>query len=183
MRLTKIILTFCASIILLMPNSFARDLSYIDKIFNPALLQGSGKFNWWGFHIYDASFYRAGAPTSQEFAIDIRYQKSFTGVAIANSSAEEMKKIGVPDAQVALWGKELAKIFPNIEPGQALTAVYAPKQGTIFYHDGKRIAQIPGVEFSKAFFGIWLDSKTSIPKLRSELLGQGCPPPLLNEVC
>jgi Chalcone isomerase-like len=183
MRLTKIILTFCASILLLMPNSFARDLSYIDKIFNPALLQGSGKFNWWGFHIYDASFYRAGAPTSQEFAIDIRYQKSFTGVAIANSSAEEMKKIGVPDAQVALWGKELAKIFPNIEPGQALTAVYAPKQGTIFYHDGKRIAQIPSVEFSKAFFGIWLDPKTSSPKLRSELLGQGCPPPLLNEAC
>lgn len=183
MRLTKIILTFCASTILLMPNSFARDLSYIDKIFNPALLQGSGKFNWWGFHIYDASFYRAGAPSSQEFAIDIRYQKSFTGVAIANSSAEEMKKIGVPDTQAALWGKDLAKIFPNIEPGQALTAVYAPKQGTIFYHDGKRIAQIPSVEFSKAFFGIWLDPKTSSPKLRSELLGQGCPPPLLNEAC
>jgi hypothetical protein len=58
-----------------MPNGFARDLSYIDKILNPALLQGSGKFNWWGFHIYDASFYRAGAPSSQEFAIDIRYQK------------------------------------------------------------------------------------------------------------
>jgi hypothetical protein len=183
MRSIKIILTFYTSILLLMPNSFARDLSYIDKIFNPALLQGSGKFNWWGFHIYDASFYRAGAPSSQEFAIDIRYQKSFTGVAIANSSAEEMKKIGVPDIQAALWGKDLAKIFPNIEPGQALTAVYAPKQGTIFYHDGKRIAQIPSVEFSKAFFGIWLDPKTSAPKLRSELLGQGCPPPLFNEAC
>jgi hypothetical protein len=183
MRLIKIVLTFCTSILLLMPNSFARDLSYIDKIFNPALLQGSGKFNWWGFHIYDASFYRAGAPSSQEFALDIRYQKSFSGVAIANSSAEEMKKIGVSDTQAALWGKDLAKIFPNVEPGQALTAVYAPKQGTIFYHDGKRIAQIPGVEFSKAFFGIWLDPKTSSPKLRSELLGQGCPPPLLNEVC
>jgi hypothetical protein len=183
MRLIKIVLTFCTSILLLMPNGFTRDLSYIDKIFNPALLQGSGKFNWWGFHIYDASFYRAGTPSSQEFALDIRYQKSFTGVAIANSSAEEMKKMGVPEAQVSLWGKELAKVFPNIESGQALTAVYAPKQGTIFYHDGKRIAQIPGVEFSKAFFGIWLDPKTSVPKLRSELLGQGCPPPLLNEVC
>ena len=86
MRLIKIILTFCTSILLLMPNGFARDLSYIDKILNPALLQGSGRLNWWGFHIYDASFYRAGAPSSQEFAIDIRYQKSFTGVAIANSS-------------------------------------------------------------------------------------------------
>ena len=183
MRILKILLIFCATILLLMANSFAREVSYIDKILNPAMLQGSGRLNWWGFHIYDASFYRAGELSSQEFAIDIRYQKSFTGAAIANSSAEEMKKMGVPDAQSALWGKELAKIFPNIEPGQALTAVYAPKQGTIFYHDGKRIAQIASVEFSKAFFGIWLDPKTSIPKLRNELLGQGCPPPLFNEAC
>jgi hypothetical protein len=183
MRLIKIFLTLSTSTLLFMPNGFARDLTFIDNVLNPAKLQGSGRFNWWGFHIYDASFYRAGELSSQEFAIDIRYQKSFTGAAIANSSAEEMKKMGVPDAQSALWGKELAKIFPNIEPGQALTAVYAPKQGTIFYHDGKRIAQIPSVEFSKAFFGIWLDPKTSAPKLRSELLGQGCPPPLLNEAC
>jgi hypothetical protein len=183
MRLIKIFLALSISTLLFMSNGFARDLTFIDSVLNPAKLQGSGRFNWWGLHIYDASFYRAGAPSSQEFAIDIRYQKSFTGVAIANSSAEEMKKMGVPDAQVALWGKELAKIFPNIEPGQALTAVYAPKQGTIFYHDGKRIAQIPSVEFSKAFFGIWLDPKTSAPKLRGELLGQGCPPPLLNEAC
>jgi len=183
MRLIKILSALSVSILVLTSNSFARDLSYIDKIFNPSLLQGSGRFNWWGFHIYDASFYRAGIPSSQEFALDIRYQKSFSGVAIANSSAEEMKKMGVPDAQVALWAKELAKTFPNIESGQTLTAVYVPKQGTIFYHDGKRIAQIPSVEFSKAFFGIWLDSKTSVPKLRNELLGQGCPPPLLNEAC
>ena len=183
MRLIKILLALATSILLLTSNVFARDPTFIDGLLNPAKLQGSGRFNWWGFHIYDASFYRAGTPSSPEFALDIRYQKSFSGVAIANSSAEEMKKMGVPDAQVTLWSKELAKAFPNIESGQTLTAVYAPKQGTIFYHDGKRIALIPGVEFSKAFFGIWLDPKTSAPKLRSELLGQGCPPPLLNEAC
>ena len=94
-----------------------------------------------------------------------------------------MKKIGVSDHQAALWGRELAGILPNIESGQSLTAIYTPKLGTVFYHDGKRIAQISGAEFSKAFFGIWLDPKTSVPKLRNELLGQGCPPPLFNEAC
>ena len=183
MRLVKILLTLSISTLLWTSNSFARDLTFIDGLLNPAKLQGSGRLNWWGFHIYDASFYRAGAPSSPEFAIDIRYQKSFSGISIANTSADEMKKMGVPDAQVALWGKELEKVFPNIESGQTLTAVYVPKQGTIFYHDGKRIAQIPGAEFSKAFFGIWLDPKTSVPKLRNELLGQGCPPPLFNEAC
>jgi len=176
-------LVFCSAIIFLASNSFARDLTYIDSVLSPAKLQGSGRLNWWGFHVYDASFYRADAPAAPEFALDIRYQRSFTGVSIANRSAEEMKKIGVPDSQAVLWGKELAGILPNIESGQSLTAIYTPKLGTIFYHDGKRIAQIPGAEFSKAFFGIWLDPKTSVPKLRNELLGQGCPPPLFNEAC
>jgi Chalcone isomerase-like len=183
MRFFKILLTFCACISLLVSNSFARDITYMDSVLNPAQLQGAGRLNWWGFHIYDVSFYRAGNSSSPDFALDIRYQKSFSGISIANRSAEEMKKMGVPDAQVAAWGKELASIMPNVEPGQTLTAIYTPKQGTIFYHDGKRIAQISGAEFSKAFFGIWLDSKTSIPKLRNELLGQGCPPPLFTEAC
>ena len=183
MKSIRILLIFSASIFLLGSNSYARDLAYIDAALNPAKLQGSGRLNWWGFHVYDASFYRPGNPSSQEFALDIRYQRSFTGLSIANRSAEEMKKMGVPDAQAVVWGKELAGVLPNIESGETLTAIYTPKQGTVFYHEGKRIAQIPGADFSKAFFGIWLDPKTSAPKLRNELLGQGCPPPLFNEAC
>ena len=183
MRMIKILLTLATSILLLTSNSFARDLTFIDGLLNPAKLQGSGRFNWWGFHIYDASFYRAGMPSSPDFALNVRYQKSFKGSSIANSSSDEMKKMGVPDAQAATWARELTNILPNIESGQSLTAIYTPKQGTIFYHDGKRIGQIASTEFSKAFFGIWLDPKTSAPKLRNELLGQGCPPPLFNEAC
>ena len=163
--------------------SFARNLTYLDSVLNPAKLQGAGKLTWWGFHIYDVSFYRSGTLTSPEFALDIHYQKSFSGVSIANRSADEMKRIGVPDTQAAMWGKELAGFLPDVESGQTLTAIYIPKQGTVFYHDGKRIAQIPGADFSKAFFGIWLDPKTSAPKLRAELLGKSCPPPLFNEAC
>ena len=94
-----------------------------------------------------------------------------------------MKRIGTPDTQAALWGRELASFLPDVESGHTLTAIYTPKQGTTFYYEGKRLAQIPGAEFSKAFFGIWFDPKTSAPKLRAELLGQSCPPPLFNEAC
>ena len=85
--------------------------------------------------------------------------------------------------QAVIWGRELAGFLPNVESGQALTAIYTPKQGTVFYHDGKQVGQIAGAEFPKAFFGIWLDPKTSAPKLRAELLGQTCPPPLFSEAC
>ncbi|MBU3556077.1 chalcone isomerase family protein [Polynucleobacter sp. Ross1-W9] len=161
----------------------AREPLELPQHLSTAKLQGSGRLTWWGLHIYDASFYRVGSLSSPEFALEMRYQKSFSGASIANRSVEEMKRIGVPDAQATLWGKELTGFLPNVESGQTLTAIYAPKQGTTFYFEGKQIAQIPGAEFSKAFFGIWLDPKTSAPKLRTELLGQTCPPPLFNETC
>jgi hypothetical protein len=167
----------------LAPASFARDPQELPPSLSSAKLQGSGRLTWWGLHIYDASFYRVGSLASSEFALDMRYQKSFSGASITNRSVEEMKRIGVPEAQAALWGRELTSFLPNVESGQTLTAIYSPKQGTTFYHDGKQIAQIPGADFSKAFFGIWLDPKTSAPKLRTELLGQSCPPPLFTEAC
>ena len=182
MRMLRIAFTFTMLFCLALPG-FARDVAHIDSALNSAKLQGSGRLNWWGFHIYDASFYRAANPASSEFALDIRYHKSFSGISIANRSVDEMKKIGVPEAQAAIWGKELANFLPDIEPGQALTAIYNPSQGTVFYYEGKRIAQVPGADFSKAFFGIWLDPKTSAPKLRKDLLGQSCSPPLFNEAC
>jgi hypothetical protein len=178
-RLTSFILAFGLLIGL---NGYANDLGHIDASLNSPKLQGSGRLTWWGLNIYDASFYRS-KNSSAEFALDLRYQKSFSGSSIANRSADEMKKIGVSDMQAVLWGKELAAILPNVESGQALTAIYSPKQGTVFYHDGKQIGKIPGADFSKAFFGIWFDPNTSAPKLRTELLGRGCPPPIFNEAC
>lgn len=183
MKACRFLLGLCATALLLTPTCFAGDATYIDEVLNSAKLQGSGKLTWWGLHIYDASFYRGANLASSEFAIDLRYQKSFSGISIANRAAQEMKRIGVSEVQAMNWGKQLATFMPNVESGQTLTAVYNPKDGTIFYHEGKKIAQISGVDFSKAFFGIWFDTKTSAPKLREQLLGQGCSPPLLSETC
>ncbi len=161
----------------------AAEPSYIAAEISPATLQGSGKLTFFGFHIYDAALYRGSKNASSEFALDLRYQKSLSGSSIANRTIDEMKKIGVPETQANAWGKELAGFLPNVEPGQNLTAVYSAKQVTTFMYEGKRIAQISGADFAKAFFGIWLDQKTSVPKLREQLLGQGCLPPLLGESC
>jgi hypothetical protein len=58
-------------------------------------LQGLGRLNFWGFHVYDASLYRGGAKDSQEFALELKYQRSFSGEAIASRTAQEMKNLGV----------------------------------------------------------------------------------------
>jgi hypothetical protein len=163
--------------------SFAKEPQYIKSLMGQTQLQGLGRLNFWGFHVYDANLYRGASKDSQEFALELKYQRSFSGEAIANRTVDEMKNLGVADAQAVSWGKELATFFPNIEPGQTITAVYIPKQGTSFFYDGKKLSQIQGTDFAKAFFGIWLDSKTSVPKLRADLLGQGCPPPIISGAC
>jgi hypothetical protein len=163
--------------------SFAKEPPHIKSMMGQAQLQGLGKLNFWGFHVYDANLYRGANKDSQEFALELKYQRSFSGEAIANRTAEEMKNLGVSDAQATTWGKELASILPNVEPGQTIAAIYIPRQGTSFFYEGKKISQIQGADFAKAFFGIWLDSKTSAPKLRMDLLGQGCPPPLISGAC
>jgi hypothetical protein len=178
-----LLIALCSLACLSGADSYAREPAHIQTVFGSARLQGSGKLTWWGLDVYDAALYRAGNLSSPEFALDLRYQKSFTGTSIANRTTEEMKKLGISDMQAVIWGRELAGFLPNVEPGQTLTAIYNPKQGTVFYYDGKQIAQVKGADFSKAFFGIWFDSKTSAPKLRAELLGQNCPPPLIGEGC
>jgi len=164
-------------------SGFAKEPPYIKSMMGQVQLQGLGRLNFWGFHVYDANLYRGATKDSQEFALELKYQKSFSGEAIANRTADEMKNMGVADAQAASWGKELEAMLPNVEPGQTIAAVYIPKQGTSFFYEGKKVSQIQGADFAKAFFGIWLDSKTSVPKLRTDLLGQGCPPPLISGAC
>ncbi|QWE17709.1 chalcone isomerase family protein [Polynucleobacter sp. AP-Nino-20-G2] len=161
----------------------ANNITHIEDVIKQVQPQGAGRLNFWGLHIYDATLYRSLGKDSSEFALDVRYQKSFSGKAIASRTVDEMKNIGVPESQAMAWGKELAEILPNVEPGQTLTGVYSSQQGTTLFYEGKKIAQIPGADFSKAFFGIWLSPKTSAPKLRAELLGNGCPPPIISGAC
>ena len=135
----------------LAPISFAKEPPHIKSMMGQTQLQGLGRLNFWGFHVYDANLYRGATRDSQEFALELRYQRSFSGEAIANRTVEEMKKLGIPDTQATAWGKELASILPNVEPGQAIAAVYIPKQGTSFFYDGKKISQFRGLILRKPF--------------------------------
>ena len=65
----------------------------------------------------------------------------------------------------------MRKIFPDVGKGVRLTGVYTGTDETIFYKNNSEIGRIKDPDFSKAFFGIWLDEKTSAPDLRRSLLG------------
>ena len=181
------ILNLCLVLTLLGPSwvfaSASGAKSPVYRYIETASLQGQGRLTFWGFDVYDARYYVADPKGQNGFALEIHYIRSFKGVDLAKRTIDEMTRLGVSEKQRTIWLQSLEKIFPDIASGDTLVGIHLPDRGTLFLHNGKVIGDIPGDAFAKAFFGIWLDERTSVPKLRSALIATRCPPALIAANC
>ncbi len=141
---------------------------------SPALRTlGEGRLRFFGLHVYDSALWVAGEAWSMEkaFALDIRYAMNIKGRDLSKRSIEEMRKLGFLDeAKLRRWEEAMDRVFPDIRPGDRLVGVNVPGREARFYSQEKLLGVVPDPEFARAFFGIWLDEKTSEPKLRSQML-------------
>lgn len=134
---------------------------------------GSGQFRWWGFLVYDATLwspqgdYRSGGP----FALSLRYARDVSRQDIVEASIDQMRDLGFVVDKHPEWKAKLDRVMVSVKSGDTLTGVYTPGQGAVFFHNDKLTGQI-SERLAEAFFAIWLDPKTSEPKLRQALLGQ-----------
>lgn len=136
---------------------------------------GSGRFRWFGLHVYDARLYAAGGRFSfgQPFALALRYARGIPGERIAAASTDEIARLGFGSpAQRAAWDAAMRQIFPDVKPGSELVGLHVPGEGTRFLHGGRPVGEIADPEFGRAFFAIWLDPRTREPALRASLLGE-----------
>lgn len=137
---------------------------------------GEGRLRWLGLHVYDAALWVLGETWSFErsFALDIRYAMSLKGRDIASRSVDEMRKIGIgDDEKLRRWGEAMARLFPDIKAGDRLVGLHIPGKEARFYSNDRLLGTVPDPEFSRAFFSIWLDERTSEPKLRAQMLRLG----------
>ncbi len=136
---------------------------------------GQGTLRWWGFHVYDAALWsRSGRWQAQApYALDIRYARRISGAQLAETSVEEMRRLGIgDDASHQRWGEAMRQIFPDVAPGSRLIGIYRPRQGAMFYSATGYLGAIDDPEFARGFFAIWLDPRTQVPELRMALLGR-----------
>ena len=136
--------------------------------------QGGGEMTFFGLSIYDG-WYWSGAhawATNGIYALDLHYHRSLDGASIAERSITEIEGIGVGNAaQRQRWGESMRRLFPNVRKGDRITGVHLPPGIARFYFNGQPIGEIDDPEFTRAFFGIWLDPRTSRPAFRKQLLG------------
>ncbi len=170
----KIVLTLAVMLgaFISAPTSYAMQ-SLRDNVPN-AQKVGEGRLTYLMWDIYDASLYAPQGEwkKSAPFAIHLSYLRDITGKKIADRSIVEIRNQGIDDeVTLASWHSQMRNIFPDVDKGVSLTGVYAANGDSVFYQNDKEIGRITDPEFSKAFFNIWLDEKTSSPDLRQKLLG------------
>ncbi|MCL4799485.1 MAG: chalcone isomerase family protein [Burkholderiales bacterium] len=135
---------------------------------------GAGTMRWFGFHVYDARLWAIGlAPRDDApYVLALRYARDFEGARIAQSSIEEIERLGRgTPAERARWLAEMRRVFPDVRAGAELAGLHVPGRGARFFHDGRLIGTIDDPEFARAFFAIWLDPRTRAPELRAALVG------------
>jgi hypothetical protein len=143
---------------------------------------GSGEMRRLGFELYRATLWvppAAAAPESAldhgryavaEFALVLQYRRSIPARRLAEASIDEMRRLGVPEQALRRWEGELLRVFRDVGEGDTITGVHRPGVGASFFHGGRHTGDVDDPEFAQHFFAIWLDPRTSAPKLRAALL-------------
>lgn len=130
----------------------------------------------WGFEVYDARLwtpvgFRHSQYAQYPFALELQYLRRLEGAAIASRSIDEMRRMGsFSDAQAQSWLAAMRELFPNVSAGERITGVNLPGVGAEFWVNGQRVGAVNDLAFARLFFGIWLDERTSEPKMRAQLL-------------
>jgi hypothetical protein len=142
----------------------------------PALkVRGGGLLRVFGFQVYNAFLWTpdgSAFDARKPYALDIEYLRNFEGKVLAERSIDEMRGQGIGgDAVYPKWLAEMARVFPNVKPNDRLTGVATPQRTTKFFHNGKLTGEVSDPEFTDAFFGIWLNEKSSQRRFRDRLLG------------
>jgi hypothetical protein len=148
---------------------------YVGRYF-PARLAGASRLTWFGFHVYDARLFvpaafRADDPFAHPFALELTYARSLDGKAIAETSRDEIARLGFgSEASRNRWFEQMVRLFPDVGRGTQIAGVNLPDRGARFYVDGRFAGSIDETQFARAFFAIWLDARTRSPRMREELL-------------
>ena len=135
----------------------------------------------WGFEVYDARLwtpagFRHASYAQFPFALELQYLRKLEGSAIASRSIEEMRRVGpFSDAQAQSWLAAMRELFPDVRQGERITGINLPGVGAEFWVNGQRVGVVKDPAFARLFFGIWLDERSSEPKMRTQML-QGLQP-------
>lgn len=140
-------------------------------------LVGKGVLRFFGLRVYEARLWASpGFPPEDyarhPFALELIYDRKLEGMAIAERSIAEMRRVGsFTEEQTRQWLELMKQAFPDVLAQDRLLGLYDGQGEVRFFHNSRQTAQLRDAEYARLFFGIWLSPQTSAPAMRSSLLG------------
>lgn len=149
-------------------NANASPLSELKKV-------GAGEMNYLFWTLYRAELFASDIPFDitemKPKALRIQYYKEIDKQALIDATGEQWQQLGYDAIEIKQWLAPLAKIWPDVAPGDVLTLLVTQAGVSHFYFDDRLIGVIDDPRFGNAFLSIWLSENTSEPRLRKQLLG------------
>ena len=106
----------------------------------------------------------------------IQYHRDFTRDQIVRAGTELMR--GNKEIDFELTEPQTEKMnslyVEQVSEGDQYWIKYIPGEGTSLYYNGRLLGNVPGSEFARAYFGIWLSRNPIDEDMRDALLsGKG----------
>jgi hypothetical protein len=134
---------------------------------------GTAALHWFGLHVYDVALHtrEAAYTTNNTAVLSIRYNISIKHRRLLETTLKEWQRMGKGDqTQRERWIKQLDSLWPDLKPGDSLTAFRRQNGATQFYFGDRLLGEVADPAFGPAFFAIWLDADCRYPKVRDGLL-------------
>ncbi|GAA58996.1 hypothetical protein P20652_0855 [Pseudoalteromonas sp. BSi20652] len=134
---------------------------------------GEARMEYLFWDVYDAELFTPSGDYSSEInpiKFKLTYLRDFDAKDIVKATNEQwvhLDKAELPSK----YDSKLLSMWPDIKKGESLMLITDNQGVSTFYHNDKKIGEIDEPQFSSDFLAIWLDEKTSEPKLRKQLLG------------
>ena len=146
------------------------------------ILNGQGTRVLFFMNIYESGLYLNSANTNAEEVINdnstMGIRLDVTSLLLTNEAMEEAIRTGFIDStkdntepindQI---GQFMATFHQAIEVGDVYEFIYLPESGLDVLRNSKLLDTIVGLEFKKAFFGIWLSDNPVQKSLKKAMLG------------
>ncbi|MCF6433577.1 MULTISPECIES: hypothetical protein [unclassified Leisingera] len=144
--------------------------SQLQALLPGAKERGAATFRLLGLPVYQARLFTSDAAPldwSQDFGIELTYQRSISQADLTGATLREMRRMGNPPPPEA----KLAACFQNVAPGDRYLAVSRGPDRVDFLRNGRTTCSLRHPQIKRHFMSIFLGAKSRSASFTRSLLG------------
>lgn len=141
-------------------------------------IRGTASYQYLFWKLYEAALYMPREVAGEDVlkddtprALKIVYEREITAEQLVKSGTKILEK-NFSARQLAAIQEgldEINRAYQNVNEGDSYELIYSPDTGTSLILNGDSLCTIPGKDFAKIYFSIWLGPNSKSKQLNDAL--------------